>query len=123
MSNRLTLCSFRALKTNVRDNKPPFQPLHPSLRFAEPHRSMQISWTPTPSSRKGCPLPPAPRDNETNFPGRRLARWGVLPLILLVALAACEVTHEDGTYKRSYVTGSSHRDGDPLNIVGLKYKF
>jgi hypothetical protein len=56
-------------------------------------------------------------------PRRPLLRWGAVPLILLTALTGCQVTHENGKYNRSFITGSSHRDGDPLNIVGVNYKF
>jgi hypothetical protein len=96
--------------------------------------TVQSSCSPQPSSWKGCPLSPALLSPAVLLPSARivqplprrraLARWvGAAPLILLTALTACTVTHENGKYNRSFITGSAHRDGDPLNIVGVNYKF
>jgi len=75
----------------------------------------------------------APRGSAMNDQGhslerRRLLRWlGAAALVLPAALAACASSNASRQYGRtpSHISGSDHRDGysEPINIIGIRYRF
>lgn len=65
-------------------------------------------------------------DQGHSLERRRLFRWlGAAALVLPAVLAACASSNASRQYERnpSHITGSDHRDGDPINIVGIRYRF